>query len=280
MKRYPLPGAYNPSLGSVRKKKVLSIEGGASTPRGASKTGPFKRRCSSAESIVVNSLVRKVALDTDVARPPPSSPIVEVRPPPRSPIVDKQFPSAPPAPSSCAGLPTCFAAYMRKTGGSRASSIESARSSVASTVMYPDEDSGGSCAPEVFFAQTPPVKPPKAGQRASVEANFEASSAVSLGLGQRATPPKTKAPGKATQVANLDVMLGRPRMSVSKGPDVRVELCCMGPSGGRIFVFGSTVSRYGAALVEHSQLLVQHIAAAEGGITKDGALRYLRSLKQ
>ena len=141
--------------------------------------------------------------------------------------------------------------------------------SVASTVFY-DED-GMPAMPR----DSVPQSPPKVASTL-LQPNMEQTPLTSA-------PPKlanTKVFGKleestrAKSLKHVDVQLIKPTLSFSSNSDnPRAELCCKGPDGKRVYVFGSTAKQYGANLEKHAKALRDHIEA-NPGISKASALKF------
>jgi hypothetical protein len=91
---------------------------------------------------------------------------------------------------------------------------------------------------------------------------------------------KQKKDGEDPKVPkDADKIIHKPQLCVSKGPNVRVELCAIGLDKKRVYVFGSTKNAYGENLEKHAEALKQFIEDSMD-ITKADVLTFLKTLQE
>ena len=144
----------------------------------------------------------------------------------------------------------------------------SVASSAASTVFY-DED-GMPAMPRDSVPQSPPkvantlLQPNM--EQTPLTSTTKARKRIVFGKQEESTPAKS--------VKHVDVQLFKPTLSFSSNSDnPRAELCCKGPDGKRVDVFGSTAKQHGANLEKDAKALRDHIEA-NPGIPKASALMF------
>ena len=78
---------------------------------------------------------------------------------------------------------------------------------------------------------------------------------------------------------DADKIIHKPQLCVSKGPNVRVELCATGLDKKRVYVFGATKNTYGENLKRHAEELKKFIEDSMD-ITKADVLNFLKTLQE
>lgn len=265
---------------------------------GVSKTAAFKRKATTAETILINLLVAKVVLDDTLTS---SSHSVSATTSSLQTLTSCETLTTSCATALCdaqsqsakqsifdeeafsSNIPSCFSNYLNNVGAQALATTP--LSSPRSTVWYDEDgfpagltDAELVCTPIRASAMPPPALVSPAPVQSAVRTRKKAAMQTRENNKSKGGYAKVDAAKPAKAAKDLDTIIHNPRKSLGKGENPRMELCAQDADNKRVFIYSSTLKAYGARLDSDAMAVCKYIEQTPN-VTKVMALAYKAKLQ-